>query len=60
MTCRSCGKEIVFLKTKKGKSIPVNAETVHVQEKQTIFDVAKGNVPHFSDCPEASKWRKDK
>lgn len=58
MTCRSCGKEIVFLKTKKGKSIPVNAETI--QGKETMFDVAKGHVPHFSDCPEAGKWRKEK
>lgn len=58
MTCRSCGKEIVFLKTKKGKSIPVNAETI--QGKETVFDVAKGYVPHFSDCPKASTWRKEK
>ena len=26
--CKSCGKEIVFLKTKNGKVIPVNADTI--------------------------------
>lgn len=58
MKCRSCGKEIAFLITKKGKSIPVNGETI--QDKQTIFDVSKGNVPHFSDCPQSDEWRKNK
>lgn len=56
MKCRSCGKEIVFLKTRKGNLIPVNAETI--QGKETTFDVASGHVPHFSTCPDAGKWRK--
>ena len=58
MKCKSCDKEIVFLKTKKGKSIPVNAETI--QGKETVFEVSKGHVPHFSDCPEGNSWRKGK
>ncbi len=53
MKCRSCNKEIVFLKTKKGKSIPVNAETI--QGKEAVFDVAKGHVPHAEDCPRFDK-----
>ena len=48
MKCKSCDKEIAFLKTKKGKSIPVNAETI--QGKETVFDVAKGHVPHAATC----------
>ena len=28
MKCKSCGKEIVFLRTATGKAIPVNKETV--------------------------------
>lgn len=27
--CRGCGKQIAFIKTTKGKSIPVNPETVY-------------------------------
>jgi hypothetical protein len=41
--CRSCGKDIFFVKTKKGKFLPVNRETLEA---------------HFTDCPEAKEWRK--
>ena len=58
MKCKSCDKEIVFLKTKNGKNIPVNRETI--QGKETVFDVAKGHVPHFADCPQSKEWRKDR
>ena len=54
--CKSCGKEIVFLKTKNGKIIPVNADTI--QGKETVYDHKIGHVSHFATCKDASKFRK--
>jgi hypothetical protein len=55
--CRDCGKLIVWMKTKNGKNMPVNAETVKFGEI-LLFDQSKGHVSHFSDCPAAEKFRK--
>lgn len=41
--CRSCGAEIYWVKTDKGKSMPINA------------DLKKS---HFATCPEHKQWRK--
>ena len=54
--CKSCGKEIVFLKTKNGKIIPINADTI--QGKETVYDHKIGHVSHFATCKDASKFRK--
>lgn len=54
--CRSCGAEIVWLKTQMGKNIPVNAEDV-VDNEQEVFD-PDTQVTHFATCPDAPKWRK--
>lgn len=56
--CRSCGEEIVFLKTSTGKSIPVNADTV--TEGDTQFEARAGHVSHFATCTEPDKWRKER
>ena len=54
--CGSCGHEIVFLKTKKGKFVPVNAETI--QGKERNYDNKIGHISHFSSCPQAKDWRR--
>lgn len=51
--CRSCGKLIVWMKTKNGKNMPVNAETAKFGDR--LFDQSKGHVSHFSDCPNAKE-----
>jgi len=53
--CRACQAAIVFLKTKTGKSIPINADTVRVGD--TDFDHTR-HKSHFADCPQASQFRK--
>ena len=58
MRCKSCNREIVWLKTKNGKNMPVNADTI--QGKETIYDHRIGHVSHFSDCKDAEAWRKDR
>jgi len=55
--CRACGKEIIFLKTTKGKLIPINKETVGMDDQ--FYDNER-HVSHFSDCPEAKKFRRPK
>jgi len=40
--CKKCGKEMLFLPTKKGKTMPVTL----------------GLISHFADCEFANKFRK--
>lgn len=56
-TCRSCGREIVWLKTAAGKNMPVNAETV--EPGDDVFQPGR-HVSHFSDCPNAGEHRRAK
>lgn len=56
VSCKSCGKEIVWLKTNSGKAIPVNAETI--QDKETMYNYKIGHISHFSNCPDSKAWRK--
>lgn len=53
--CRSCGNQIVWLKTAKGKNMPVDADTVEVGDQQ--FDHSR-HISHFSSCPNAEQHRK--
>lgn len=43
--CRSCGAEIYWVKTKAGKSMPI--------ERTASGDM----ISHFATCPNASKHR---
>lgn len=70
--CRSCGKPIIWCKTKAGKNMPVDAEpseagTVLVKgdkcEVVKKTDLLPGMVlhtSHFSTCPHSSQHRKPK
>jgi len=55
--CRSCEQYIVFLPTASGKTMPVDAESVTEGDEE--FN-PKVHVSHFSTCPEADKFRKQK
>ena len=55
--CKSCGADMVWLITKNGKRIPVDADTVVAGEE--IFD-PDSMTTHFETCPDAKKWRKKK
>lgn len=54
--CKACGKAIVFLPTLKGKYIPVNFESY---SGETEFN-SRVHVAHFSDCPKAKDFRKER
>ena len=53
--CRSCGKEILWVKTKKGKNMPVDfdSELEDVEE----FDRDRMQA-HWDTCPQADQHRK--
>lgn len=55
--CRSCGKPVVWFRTKAGKRMPVDAETTKPTDAEHQLDLGR-HVSHFSTCPEADKWRK--
>jgi hypothetical protein len=57
MKCKSCGKEITFLRTNKGKAIPVDKDTVDAADE--YFDRDR-HVTHFRTCPNAKDFRKGK
>lgn len=53
--CKKCPQMIVWLPTKSGKQMPVDAQTV--RENDTMYD-AKVHVSHFATCPAARDFRK--
>jgi hypothetical protein len=62
-TCE-CGQEIFFLKTSKGKFIPINVESLKAPEREDLlngmerlYDSTR-HITHFSTCPIAKKFRK--
>jgi hypothetical protein len=55
--CSACKKEVVWLMTKNGRQMPVDAETVKEGDKE--FDYAR-HTSHFATCPAASYFRKKK
>jgi hypothetical protein len=55
--CRSCQAGIVWLKTRSGKNMPVDAETF-TQGEPAIFNPELGHISHFATCPNADKHRR--
>jgi hypothetical protein len=56
--CRSCGADILFLNTTKGKWIPVDVDSIKIIGA-TLFD-PKTMIAHFATCPNAKEHRKEK
>jgi len=55
--CQKCNAEMVWLRTKTGKAMPVDADTV--REGDTDYDHIK-HVSHFATCKHAASFRKPK
>ena len=53
--CRSCGAAIVWMKTGKGKLMPVNADSVRPGDETYTPGI---HVSHFATCPQRDSWRK--
>jgi hypothetical protein len=62
--CKSCQAEIVFLVTKKGKQMPVTASSLTQEDREligigSVVEYRHGqHISHFSDCKDASLFRK--
>ena len=54
--CKSCDALIVWMKTKTGANMPVNAKSAKFGD--TIYDASAGHISHFATCPNASLHRK--
>jgi len=61
--CRSCGAQIIWVKMRGGKSMPVNPERVRIvlaNNDHTDGTVITGHLPHWATCPNADQHRKNK
>lgn len=64
--CSSCKAEIVWLVTLKGSKMPVDVDSLGLDEEEirelssdTIFERAV-HVSHFDSCPHANQHRRRK
>lgn len=53
--CRSCGKEIAWVRTESGKMMPVELDVEVIDDKGEKLVVAK---PHWAYCKDSDQWRK--
>jgi hypothetical protein len=55
LKCRSCSALIVWLRTRKGVLMPVDAKGVDPADE--VYDREK-HTSHFASCPDARKHRR--
>ena len=58
--CKGCNAEIVWMKTKAGKNIPVDADCVEQDDtgKYPMEFDTETMTCHFETCKEAAQFRK--
>jgi hypothetical protein len=60
--CSSCGADIMWGVTTNGKPVPLNTKPkmvyVILNADKNIYSLETGYESHFSDCPDAAKFRK--
>ena len=63
--CKACGKEIIFLRTAKGRNMPTDWESLPSADQRNasegippMFDAKRGHISHFATCPKAEKFRR--
>lgn len=66
-TCKSCGAEVVFLPTTKGKHSIVNLNSLTPEEKSTLenggtvmYKPKSNQMTHFATCPDSPMYRRKK
>lgn len=70
-TCKSCGAEIIWVKTRGGKAMPLDAKPekrmvlvgfegaqVGDQDPTPIAEVQDTYLSHFATCPNADQHRR--
>lgn len=53
--CKACQQPVIFLKTKAGKNMPVDAASVPPGDSE--FDHTR-HKSHFATCPAAARFRR--
>lgn len=58
-TCRGCGERIVWMKTEKGRNIPVDPQSIDADDYAPgdLFD-PDTHISHWGECPEAERFRR--
>lgn len=52
VSCQSCGAGMVWIKTAKGKALPLSVATIEERDGE------KFALAHFVDCKDAKEWSK--
>jgi hypothetical protein len=55
--CKGCGAEILWVKSEKGKMIPIDKKVKLVFYKE-VGRFIQGHESHFATCPKADSFRK--
>jgi len=59
--CISCGAEIIWATTKRGKKMPLNKKTEkRIILNNNLIEIVDTYVSHFTTCPMANKHRSKK
>ena len=54
--CKACGAEIKFIRTEKGRQMPVNLKLITVIT--SLGKTIQAFTPHWASCPKAEKFRR--
>lgn len=59
-TCRGCDANIIFIKSPKGKWLPIDARpaTVYQLSENEPPEQLSAHIPHHITCPKADQYRK--
>ncbi len=55
--CSSCRAKIIWFKTRNGKNMPVDADTVEADDDE--LDLSR-HISHFATCPNAAQHRSNR
>lgn len=55
VACRSCGAQIIWFNTDKGRNVPIDAESVKPEDTEYHYG---RHVAHFATCPNADQHRR--
>ena len=51
-SCRSCGASIIWIRTRRGKALPLSVATIERRDGRAFA------LAHFADCPDSKDWSK--
>lgn len=62
--CKGCGAEIIWIKTEKGKNMPIDAKPIKIYLSEQggwngiRYTLIDGHLPHWGTCPNARAFKK--